>query len=219
MQVFMPHDTIIPTGQNELSGYQKNFKFSSKTPLECTFEVAGPLPKPPSNYPLPSTKRSVSSSVSSSLRHPSQTPKKMCSPVANPRRGQKREPRKARERSRRKLAQTQNPHRPDRLSPHAIPCPRCCRKTPTDIPLFARRTRITFIPFDIYQKCTLCILNKNGGLPVAHIKYPSNNAPSENALLVKIYVSCLTVCTIMQIFTPGNTINRLVRGLFLYPCT
>ena len=150
MQVFMPHDTIIPTGQNELSGYQKNFKFSSKTPLECTFEVAGPLPKPPSNYPLPSTKRSVSSSVSSSLRHPSQTPKKMCSPVANPRRGQKREPRKARERSRRKLAQTQNPHRPDRLSPHAIPCPRCCRKTPTDIPLFARRTRITFIPFDIY---------------------------------------------------------------------
>lgn len=150
---------------------------------------------------------------------PSQTPKKMCSPVANPRRGQKREPRKARERSRRKLAQTQNPHRPDRLSPHAIPCPRCCRKTPTDIPLFARRTRITFILFDIYQKCTLCILNKNGGLPVAHIKYPSNNAPSENALLVEIYVSCLTVCTIMQIFTPGNTINRLVRGLFLYPCT
>lgn len=151
MQVFMPHDTIIPTGQNELSGYQKNFKFSSKTPLECTFEVAGPLPKPPSNYPLPSTKRSVSSSVSSSLRHPSQTPKKMCSPVANPRRGQKREPRKARERSRRELAQTQNPHRPDRLGPHAIPCPpRYCRKTPTDIPLFARQTRITFILFDIY---------------------------------------------------------------------
>ena len=182
-------------------------------------QTLSPYPRPPSNYPLPSTKRSVSSSVSSSLRHPEPDPEKMCSPVANPRRGQKGEPRKARERSRRELAQTQNPHRPDRLGPHAIPCPRCCRKTPTDIPLFARRTRITFILFGIYQKCTMCILNKNGCLPVAHIKYPSNNAPSENALLVEIYVSCLTVCTIMQIFTPGNTINWLVRGLFLYPCT
>lgn len=27
------------------------------------------------------------------------------------------------------------------------------------------------------------------------------------------------VCTIMQIFTPGNTINRLVRGIFLHQCT
>lgn len=142
-------------------------------------------------------------------------PEKMRSPVVNSWRGQQEEPRKARERSRRELAQTQNPHRPDRLGPRAIPCPRCHRKTPTDIPLFAGRTRITFILFDIYQKCTLCILNKNGGLPVAHIKYPSNNAPSENALLVEIYVSCLTVCTIMQIFTPGNTINWLVRGIFL----
>lgn len=48
-----------------------------------------------------------------------------------------------------------------------------------------------------------------------HIKCPPNNALSENALLVEIYVSYLTVCTIMQIFTPGNTINRLVRGIFL----
>lgn len=53
MQVFMPHDTIIPTGQNELSGYQKNFKFSSKTPLECTFEVADPLPTPQTTLELP----------------------------------------------------------------------------------------------------------------------------------------------------------------------
>ena len=53
MQVFMPHDTIIPTGQNELSGYQKNFKFSSKTPLECTFEVADPLPIPQTTLELP----------------------------------------------------------------------------------------------------------------------------------------------------------------------
>ena len=53
MQVFMPHDTIIPTGQNELSGYQKNFKFSSKTPLECTFEVADPLPLPQTTLELP----------------------------------------------------------------------------------------------------------------------------------------------------------------------
>lgn len=53
LQVFMPHDTIIPTGQNELSGYQKNFKFSSKTPLECTFEVAGPLPIPQTTLELP----------------------------------------------------------------------------------------------------------------------------------------------------------------------
>lgn len=53
MQVFMPHDTIIPTGQNELSGYQKNFKFSSETPLECTFEVADPLPIPQTTLELP----------------------------------------------------------------------------------------------------------------------------------------------------------------------
>lgn len=180
-------------------------------------QTPSPLPKPPSNSPQ---RLSAKRSALSFLRHPElETPRRCALSVANPRRGQKREPRKARERSRRELAQTQNPHRPDRLGPHAIPCPRYCRKTPTDIPLFARRTRITFILFDIYQKCTLCILNKNGGLPVAHIKYPSNNAPSENALLVEIYVSCLTVCTIMQIFTPGNTINWLVRGLFLYPCT
>lgn len=49
----MPYDTIIPTGQNELSGYQKNFKFSSKTPLECTFEVADPLPIPQTTLELP----------------------------------------------------------------------------------------------------------------------------------------------------------------------
>lgn len=179
-------------------------------------QTPSPYPKPPSNYPLPSTKRSVLSPSDI----PRARPQRRCAPLSRTRGGaRKGEPRKDRERSRRELAQTQNPHRPDRLGPHAIPCPRYCRKTPTDIPLFARRTRITFILFDIYQKCTLCILNKNGSLPVAHIKYPSNNAPSENALLVEIYVPCLTVCTIMQIFTPGNTINWLVRGLFLYPCT
>ena len=214
MQVFMPHNTIITTGQKGLSGYQKNFKFSSKTPLECTFEVANPLPTSQTTLKLPPV---LHKEVGAVLPPTSRTrnPEKMRSPVVNSRRGQQEGSRKARERSRRELAQTQNPHRPDRLGPRAIPCPRCHRKTPTDIPLFTRRTRITFILFDIYQKCTLCILNKNGGLPVAHIKYPSNNAPSENALLVEIYVSCLTVCTIMQIFTPGNTINWLVRGIFL----
>lgn len=122
MQVFMPHDTIIPTGQNELSGYQKNFKFSSKTPLECTFEVVdpSPRPKPPSNYPHPPQRGRCR--PPSDI--PSQTPKKMCSPVANPRRGRKGEPRKAKERSRRELTQTQNPHHPYRPAPHTIPCPR-----------------------------------------------------------------------------------------------
>lgn len=220
MQVFMPHNTIIPTGQKGLSGYQKNFKFSSKTPLECTFEVANPLPTSQTTLKLSPTTLRKEVGIVLSPTSRTRNPEKMRSPVVNSWRGQREEPRKARERSRRELAQTQNPHRPDRLGPRAIPCPRCRRKTPpTDIPLFARRTRITFILFDIYQKCTLCILNKNGGLPVAHIKYPPNNAPSENALLVEIYVSYLTVCTIMQIFTPGNTINRLVRGIFLYPCT
>ena len=214
MQVFMPHNTIITTGQKGLSGYQKNFKFSSKTPLECTFEVANPLPTSQTTLKLPPV---LHKEVGAVLPPTSRTrnPEKMRSPVVNSRRGQQEEPRKARERSRRELAQTQNPHRPDRLGPRAIPCPRCHRKTPTDIPLFAGRTRITFILFDIYQKCTLCILNKNGDIPIMHIKHPSNNALSENALLVEIYVSCLTVCTIMQIFTPGNTINRLVRGIFL----
>ena len=154
MQVFMPHDTIIPTGQNELSGYQKNFKFSSKTPLECTFEVADPLPIPQTTLELPPTLHKEVGVILGVVLPPTsrtRNPEKMRSPVANPRRGQKGEPRKARERSRRELAQTQNPHRPDRLGPRAIPHPRYCRKTPTDIPLFARRTRITFILFDIYQ--------------------------------------------------------------------
>lgn len=153
LQVFMPHDTIIPTGQNELSGYQKNFKFSSKTPLECTFEVADPLPIPQTTLELPpALHKEVGVFLGVVLPPTSRTrnPEKMRSPVVNSWRGQKGEPRKARERSRRELAQTQNPHRPDRLGPHAIPCPRYCRKTPTDIPLFARQTRITFILFDIY---------------------------------------------------------------------
>lgn len=153
MQVFMPHDTIIPTGQNELSGYQKNFKFSSKTPLECTFEVADPLPIPPTTLELPPTLHKEVGVIPGVVLPPTsrtRNPEKMRSPVVNSWRGQKGEPRKARERSRRELAQTQNPHRPDRLGPRAIPCPRCCRKTPTNIPLFARQTRITFILFDIY---------------------------------------------------------------------
>ena len=78
MQVFMPHDTIIPTGQNELSGYKKNFKFYSKTPLECTFEVADPLP----TYPLPSTKRSVSPPPTSRAR-----PRRRCAPLSRTRGG------------------------------------------------------------------------------------------------------------------------------------
>ena len=126
MQVFMPHDTIIPTGQNELSGYQKNFKFSSKTPLECTFEVADPLPIPQTTLELPpALHKEVGVFLGVVLPPTSRTrnPEKMRSPVVNSWRGQKGEPRKARERSRRELAQTQNPHRPDRLGPHAIPCP------------------------------------------------------------------------------------------------
>lgn len=150
MQVFMPHNTIIPTGQKGLSGYQKNFKFSSKPPLECTFEVANPLPTSQTTLKLPPVLHKEVGAVlppTSRIRNP----EKMRSPVVNSRRGQQEGSRKARERSRRELAQTQNPHRPDRLDPRAIPHPRYCRKTPTDIPLFARRTRITFILFDIYQ--------------------------------------------------------------------
>ena len=153
MQVFMPHDTIIPTGQNELSEYQKNFKFSSKTPLECTFEAADPPPIPQTTLELPPTLHKEVGVIPGVVLPPTsrtRNPEKMRPPVVNSWRDQKGEPRKARERSRRELAQTQNPHRPDRLGPHAIPCPRCCRKTPTNIPLFARQTRITFILFDIY---------------------------------------------------------------------
>ena len=90
MQVFMPHDTIIPTGQNELSGYQKNFKFSSKTPLECTFEVAtppSPLPKPPSNYPQ---RLSAKRSALSFLRHPEPDPKEDVLPCREPAEGSER---------------------------------------------------------------------------------------------------------------------------------
>lgn len=110
MQVFMPHNTIIPTGQRGLSGYQKNFKFSSKTPLECTFEVANPLPTSQTTLKLPPVLHKEVGAVlppTSRIRNP----EKMRSPVVNSRRGQQEGSRKARERSRRELAQTQNPHR------------------------------------------------------------------------------------------------------------
>ena len=218
----MPHDTIIPTGQNELSGYQKNFKFSSKTPLECTFEVADPLPIPQTTLELPPTLHKEVGVILGVVLPPTSRarPQRRCAPLSRTRGGaRKGNPGKLEKGAGESSRKPKIPTVPIVSAPTQSRAPRYCRKTPTDIPLFARQTRITFILFDIYQKCTLCILNKNGCLPVAHIKYPSNNAPSENALLVEIYVPCLTVCTIMQIFTPGNTINRLVRGLFLYPCT
>ena len=214
MQVFMPHNTIIPTGQKGLSGYQKNFKFSSKTPLECTFEVANPLPTSQTTLKLSPTTLRKEVGIVLSPTSRTRNPEKMRSPVVNSWRGQQEEPRKARGRIRRELAQTQNPHRPYRPAPRTIPCPRYHQKTPAYIPIREANSNY-FYSFRHLPKCTLCILNKNGDIPVAHIKYPSNNAPSENALLVEIYVSCLTVCTIMQIFTPGNTINWLVRGIFL----
>lgn len=88
MQVFMSHDTIIPTGQNELSGYQKNFKFSSKPLLSALLrlQTLSPHPKPPSNYPLPSTKRPVSPS----LRHPEPDPKEDVLPCREPAAGPER---------------------------------------------------------------------------------------------------------------------------------
>ena len=92
MQVFMPHNTIIPTGQKGLSGYQKNFKFSSKTPLECTFEVANPLPTSQTTLKLsPTTLRKevgIVLSPTSRIRNP----EKMRSPVVNSRRASKRNP-------------------------------------------------------------------------------------------------------------------------------
>lgn len=89
MQVFMPHDTIIPTGQNELSGYQKILNFLQKPLLSALLrlQALSPYPKPPSNYPLPSTKRSVSSSVSPSLRHPEPDPKEDVLPCREPAEG------------------------------------------------------------------------------------------------------------------------------------
>ena len=182
-------------------------------------QTLSPYPKPPSNYPLPSTKRSVSSSVSSSLRHPELGTPRRCALLSRTRGGSRKgNPGKLEKGAGESSRKPKIPTVPIVSAPTQSRAPDAAERPPP-IFLFARRTRITFILFDIYQKCTLCILNKKGGLPVAHIKYPSNNAPSENALLVEIYVSCLTVCTIMQIFTPGNTINWLVRDIFLYPCT
>lgn len=87
MQVFMPHDTIIPTGQNELSGYQKNFKFSSKTPLECTFEVADPLPTPQTTLKLSPQRLSTKRPALSFLRHPELETPRRCAPLSRTRGG------------------------------------------------------------------------------------------------------------------------------------
>lgn len=80
----MPHDTIIPTGQNELSGYQKNFKFSSKTPLECTFEVADPLPIPQTTLELPPALHKEVGVILgvAPLRHPELETPRRCAPLS-----------------------------------------------------------------------------------------------------------------------------------------
>lgn len=175
-------------------------------------QTPSPLPKPPSNCPQ---RLSAKRSALSFLRHPELETPRRCAPPSRTRGGaSKRNPGKL------EKGAGESSRKPKIPTVPIVSAPAQSRaldaaERPPPIFLFARQTRITFILSDIYQKCTLCILNKNGGLPVAHIKYPSNNAPSENALLVEIYVSCLTVCTIMQIFTPGNTINWLVRGIFL----
>ena len=135
MQVFMPHNTIIPTGQKGLSGYQKNFKFSSKTPLECTFEVANPLPTSQTTLKLSPTTLRKEVGIILSLTSRARNPEKTYSPIMNSRRGQRGEPGKARGRIRRELAQTQNPHRPYRPAPRTIPCPRYHQKTPAYIPI------------------------------------------------------------------------------------
>lgn len=154
MQVFMPYDTIIPTGQNELSGYQKNFKFSSKTPLECTFEVADPLPIPQTTLELPPA---LHKEVGVALppTSPEPDPEKMCSPVANPRRGQREEPRKARERSRRELAQTQNPHRPHRPHPAQSRAPDAAERPPPIFP-YLRGEPGLLLFFLTFTKNALC---------------------------------------------------------------
>ena len=156
MQVFMPHNTIIPTGQKGLSGYQKNFKFSSKTPLECTFEVANPLPTSQTTLKLSPTTLRKEVGIVLSPTSRTRNPEKMRSPVVNSWRGQQEEPRKARERSRRELAQTQNPHRPDRLGPRAIPCPRCRRKTPPPIFPYLRGEPGLLLFFLTFTKNALC---------------------------------------------------------------
>lgn len=156
MQVFMPHNTIIPTGQKGLSGYQKNFKFSSKTPLECTFEVANPLPTSQTTLKLSPTTLRKEVGIVLSPTSRTRNPEKMRSPVVNSWRGQREEPRKARERSRRELAQTQNPHRPDRLGPRAIPCPRCRRKTPPPIFPYLRGEPGLLLFFLTFTKNALC---------------------------------------------------------------
>ena len=156
IQVFMPHNTIIPTGQKGLSGYQKNFKFSSKTPLECTFEVANPLPTSQTTLKLSPTTLRKEVGIVLSPTSRTRNPEKMRSPVVNSWRGQREEPRKARERSRRELAQTQNPHRPDRLGPRAIPCPRCRRKTPPPIFPYLRGEPGLLLFFLTFTKNALC---------------------------------------------------------------
>ena len=92
MQVFMPHNTIIPTGQKGLSGYQKNFKFSSKTPLECTFEVANPLPTSQTTLKLSPTTLRKEVGIVLSPTSRTRNPEKMRSPVVNSRRASKRNP-------------------------------------------------------------------------------------------------------------------------------
>ena len=53
MQVFMPHDTIIPTGQNELSGYQKILNFLQKPLLSALLRLQALSPNHPRITPCP----------------------------------------------------------------------------------------------------------------------------------------------------------------------
>lgn len=147
MQVFMPHDTIIPTGQNELSGYQKNFKFSSKTPLECTFEVAGPLPIPQTTLELPpALHKEVGVALPPTSLEPD--PQRRCAPLSRTRGG-------ASERNRRELAQTQNPHRPHRPHPAQSRAPDAAERPPPIFPYLRGKPGLLLF-FLTFTKNALC---------------------------------------------------------------
>ena len=157
MQVFMPRDTIIPTGQNELSGYQKNFKFSSKTPLECTFEVADPLPIPQTTLELPpALHKEVGVILGVVLPPTSRTrPQRRCAPLSRTRGGaRKGNPGKLEKGAGESSRKPKIPTVPIVSAPTQS-CTPDATKRPPPIFLFARQTRITFILLT-FTKNALC---------------------------------------------------------------
>ena len=196
----------------------KNFKFSSKSPLGCGFWGSTPLHAP--KLPLYSLKdfQGIAGRRDAHQRYPHNHPDQPAPHTATDSRTDRRAgafPQAHRERHLPEIYEGAHALKESTpLTPLHTP-----QKHPTYMPKFMEQPRKHFYPFRHLLKMHFVHIWQNSHLSDAHIKRIFSSALCESALFEKSIPCISQVCTIMQIFTPGNTINRLVRSIFLHRCT